>query len=139
MTKKTCCTVCYNKYEHHTVYPKSTRVICINCEIEQYYSDACIICCKKFKTKYTCKRCFIFDNNDLDSFRYFHCDKCNICHSDNFTRCTKCDLCYDRTNQIHDCGPDNSPNNNLCVICMDKLNSDLTALICGMVNLYKNV
>ncbi len=126
-TKVYCCSQCHNFEADHKLDIKYTNIICWECDIEQNITDYCIACEKKLKTKYSCKKCYIFDNNNKYKF---HCDKCNNCHieeREKLMHCEKCKICYLENNK-HICI--NFDNN--CPICFEILKNDIVVnLICG--------
>ncbi len=124
-----CCSKEHNLDNDHILDTKNTVIICGYCDIEQKISEYCIACNKKLKTKYVCKKCFVFD----ESNKYkFHCDICDLCHYEEkseLDNCKKCNVCYLKKSK-HICI---SLENN-CPICLDDLKSDtLINLCCGHI------
>ena len=126
-SKVFCCSECHNLASDHKLDIKYTNIICCNCDIEQNLNDYCIACDKKLKTKYSCKKCYIFDADDKYKF---HCENCNTCHKENkdqLAHCNTCNICYSKESKHMCINLDND-----CPICLEPLkNSIIFNLICG--------
>ena len=126
-SKVFCCSQCHNLVSDHKLDIKYTNIICCHCDIEQNLTEYCIACDKKLKTKYLCKKCYIFDN---DNKYKFHCNNCNTCHKENkdkLSHCNTCKICYTKDSKHLCINLDND-----CPICLDPLKiSTIFNLICG--------
>ena len=126
-SKVFCCSECHNLASYHKLDIKYTNIICCYCDIEQNLTDYCIACDKNLKTKYSCKKCYIFDHEQKYKF---HCNNCNSCHKENkdqLSHCNTCKICYLKDSKHLCIDLDND-----CPICLEPLkNSIIFNLICG--------
>lgn len=123
------CGRCHDEESDHKIEYAETNIICCNCDIEQNFTDYCIVCDEKIKVKYACKKCVVFDNSN----RYkFHCNNCNSCHNEEkaeLIECNKCKICHLKKHN-HKCF--NKDDN--CAVCLNKLtNNIIVNMTCGHI------
>lgn len=126
--KKICCKLCHNIDENHIFDKINIDIICYNCGNKQKIGDYCLSCNQDFKTKYSCKLCSIYTNNN--NLNYKHCESCNKCHLNIETNyCNDCNNCFFDNNIKHDCA---KIIDNTCSICLNNLNSNIIiTMLCG--------